>query len=422
LIRSGVNEAEARRQVAIEFGGVPQVQEAVRDAWLWRWLANGQRDLQYAGRVLHRSPVFAATALLSIALGIGASAAVFSLVDQVLLRRLPVTEPDRLVYFNWKGNTLSTGWGYKYLNSYPLCRELSEQQHVFDDVFCRHPTTVSFSTGQQAQQVRAEIVSGSYFKVLGVQPVIGRLIDASDDMHPGGHPVVVVAENYWRNQLASDLNVIGRKVSVSGYPMTVVGVAPANFVGMDPLAAPSLWMPATMAEQAGNIDAYWNRLLDRRAAWMHIFGRLNPGITVDTAKADLQPWFRTMLDADTRRADFPKVSADQRRAFLSSTFDLESVPGGLSAGRRAFQRPLWVILAGTVILLLLASFNVAGLLLARGAARARAHHAHGDRRDKSTHRRATARREPVDSTEWRPPRFTPGARRGAGGVVVSAAE
>jgi predicted permease len=371
LMRTGCNEAEARRQVALEFGGVAQVQEAVRDAWVWSWLVNAQRDLQYAARVLRRSPAFAATAVLSLAMGIGASAAVFSLVDQVLLRRLPVTDPDRLVYFTWKGTTLSTGWGYNYLNSYPLCRELGDQQHVFEGVFCRHPTSVTASTGQQSQQVRAEIVSGSYFTVLGVQPVLGRLIDGSDDVHPGGHPVVVLAERYWRHQLASDPDVIGRKISVSGYPMTVIGVAPAGFVGMDPLAIPSLWMPAAMAEQAGNVDAYWNRLLDRRAAWMHIFGRLQRGLTLDTATANLQPWFRRMLETDTRSAGFPNVSADQRRAFLSSTFDLEPVPSGLSAGRRAFQRPLWVILAGTVILLLLASLNVAGLLLARGAARAR---------------------------------------------------
>ena len=154
---------------------------------------------------------------------------------------------------------LLSGYGYAYLNSYPLGRELQETRHVVDGVVCRHPSTVSLSTGQEAQAVRAEIVSGSYFNVLGVQPRLGRLLDASDDVNPGGHPVVVVGETYWRNQLASDPNVIGRKVSVSGYPMNVIGVAPASFVGMDPLAPPSLWLPATMAAQAGNIDAYYQR-------------------------------------------------------------------------------------------------------------------------------------------------------------------
>ena len=371
LVRSGMRESDARRQVAVEFGGVLQVREEVQDAWMWRWLANGQRDLQYAGRLLRRNPVFAATGLLSIALGIGASAAVFSLIDQVLLRPLPVSEPERLVHFNWKGSTLSSNYGYNYLNSYPLCRELQEQRHVFDGVVCRHPAPVSLSTGQPPQQVRAEIVSGSYFNVLGVQPRLGRLIDVSDDVNPGGHPVVVIGENYWRNHLASDPNVIGRKVSVSGYPMTIIGIAPGSFVGLDPLLPPSLWMPATMAVQAGNVDAYWDALMNRRAAWLHVFGRLKPGLTPDEAKTALEPWFRSMLANEPNTTGFPNVSDDQRREFSASTFDLAPVPTGLSAGRRTFQRPLWVIMAGSVILLLLASLNVAGLLLARGAARAR---------------------------------------------------
>ncbi|HJU43420.1 MAG TPA: ABC transporter permease [Vicinamibacterales bacterium] len=371
LIRNGVSEADARRQVAIEFGGVLQVREAVQEAWAWRWLANARRDWQYAGRLLRRNPVFAATALLSIALGIGASAAVFSLIDQVLLRRLPVSEPDRIVYFNWKGTTLQSNWGYDYLTSYPLCRELQDQHHVFDGVICRHPGTVSFSSGQQAQQVRAEMVSGSYFNVLGVQPRLGRLIDASDDLHPGAHPVVVVGETYWRNQLSSHPEIIGRKVSVSGYPMTVIGVAPASFVGMDPLSPPSLWMPIMMAPRAGNIDAYWDHLMNRRAAWLHVFGRLKPGLSPEAAKTALEPWFQSMLAGEPETKGFPKITAEQHRRFLSSTFDLQPVPSGLSGGRRALQRPLWVLMAGSVLLLLLASLNVAGLLLARGAARAR---------------------------------------------------
>ena len=371
LMRSGLTEAEARRQASIQFGGVLQVREDVEDAWVWRWLSNAQRDLQYAGRLLRRSPGFTATALLSIALGIAASTAVFSLIDQVLFRRLPVREPDALVYFNWKGSTLSSNYGYDYLNSYPLCRELQEQRHVFDGVVCRHPNTVSFSTGQQPQQVRAEIVSGSYFNVLGIQPRLGRLIDASDDVNPGGHPVVVIGETYWRNSLAGDPNVIGRKVLVSGYPMTVIGIAPADFIGMDPLSAASLWMPATMAAQAGSIDAYWNQLLNRRAAWLHVFGRLKPGVTLEAAKTGLEPWFRSMLANEPGTEGFPKVTADQQQQFLASTFDLQPAPTGLSGGRRAFQRPLWVIMAGSVILLVLASLNVAGLLLARGAARSR---------------------------------------------------
>jgi predicted permease len=371
LTSEGLSDQEARRQAAIEFGGMLQVQEDVREAWLWRWLDEGERDLQFAGRLLRRSPVFAATALLSLALGIGGSAAVFSLVDQVLIRRLPVADPDRLVYFMWKGSSLSSNYGYNYLMSYPFCRDLQQPHPVLDGVFCRHPARVHVSTGQEATGVRAEIVSGSYFSVLGVQPRLGRLIETTDDINPDDHPVVVLSEDFWQNQFAADPAVLGRKILVSGFPMTVIGVAPAGFTGMDPLLVPSLWIPATMARHAGNIDAYWNNLLNRRAAWMHVFGRLRPGVTEDEARRSLQPWFQTTLDAETRSPDFPRTTDEQRQRFLSSRLDLESASTGLSSSRRALERPLLTIMAGTLLLLLLAALNVAGLLLARGAARTR---------------------------------------------------
>jgi len=181
LRQSGVSEVEARRRAALELGGMAQVQEEVRETWMWRWLDDAGRDLRHAGRMLLRSPGFTATALLSLALGIGANAAIFSLIDRVLLRDLPVKEPERLVLLDWKGSRLATGWGSGNLMSYPLCRDLQEEKGFFDGVFCRHPTTVNFSTGQQHERVRAEIVSGSYFPVLGVHSELGRLIDPSDD-------------------------------------------------------------------------------------------------------------------------------------------------------------------------------------------------------------------------------------------------
>jgi hypothetical protein len=159
--------------------------------WVWRWLDSGERDVRHTLRVLRRSPGFTATALLSLAIGIGASTALFSLVDQVLLRPLAVREPERLVHLAWKGNALATGWGNGYVMSYPMCRELQEQRDVFDGVFCRHPTSAHVSMGgRSSSQVRAEMVSGSYFPVLGVAPALGRLIGPSDDLERGAHPVV----------------------------------------------------------------------------------------------------------------------------------------------------------------------------------------------------------------------------------------
>ena len=161
LQRSGLSEAEARRRAALELGGISQVKEEARDTWIWRWLDNWSRDFRYAGRTLLRSPGFTATAMLSLALGIGASAAIFSLFDQVLLRPLPVKEPERLVLLDWKGNPISTNWGSGNLMSYPLCRDLQDLDQFFDGVFCRHPTMANLSSGQQPKPVSIEIVSGS---------------------------------------------------------------------------------------------------------------------------------------------------------------------------------------------------------------------------------------------------------------------
>jgi putative ABC transport system permease protein len=371
LRRSGATVADARRQAALEFGGLAQVREDVRETWAWRWLDTVGRDVRYAFRTLLRNPGFAVTALLSLAVGTGVNAAIFSIVDQVALQPLPVHDPDRLVQLAWRGDSLATHWGAGYLLSYPLCRDLQEQRELFDGIFCRHATTANFAPGEQRESVRAEIVSGSYFSVLRVRPALGRLIDTSDDLQPGAHPVMVLSYQYWTNRLGGTPDVIGRKFLVNNYPMTVIGIAPAAFPGVDPHARPMVWIPAAMAEQAANIDAYWDRLLDRRAAWLNVLGRLKPGVTPEQVKAGLGAWFTSMLEADTRREGFPRVTAEQRRSFLASTLDVFPAPRGLSNLRRALERPLWVLTGGTLFLLLLASLNVAGLLLARGAARTR---------------------------------------------------
>jgi predicted permease len=368
LTDSGLGESEARRQAAIEFGGIAQVQEEVRDAWFSRWLDDCGRDVRYAVRTLLRSPGFTATSVLSLALGIGASAAVFSLFDQALLRLLPVKEPERLVLLDWKGSFLGGGWGSGNLMSYPLCRDLQEQKQFFDGVFCRHPAEVMLSTGQQPRPVGAEIVSGTYFPVLGVRPELGRLIDESDNLQPGAHPVIVLSYDYWKNNLGGVPDIVGRKVLVNNHPMTVIGVAAAGFRGMDIGEVPALWIPAMMKRQA---TPYWDQLMNRRVRWMHAFGRLKPGISAQQAKTGLQPWFKSMLEADTRREGFPQVTAEQRRNFLGSTIDVVPAAQGRSDFRREMDQPLWVLMMGTLLLLLLASVNVANLLLARGVARAR---------------------------------------------------
>ena len=335
---------------------------------MWRWIEDCRRDLRHAVRTLVRTPTFTLTAVLSLALGIGANAAIFSLVDQVLLRRLPVRDPQRIVLLDWRGNALADGWGSGNLMSYPMCRDLQAQRQFFDGVFCRHPTTVNLSVGGEFQPVPAEIVSGTYFPVLGVRPHLGRLIAESDDVHRDEHPVVVIAYDYWVNALGAAPGIIGRKVLVNNHPMTVIGVAEPGFIGMDVGDAAALWVPAMMKRQA---TPDWDRLLDRRARWMHVFGRLRPGMTAEIAKTGLQPWFKSVLDSDRQLDGFPRTTPEQLRSFLASYLDVTPASRGRSNMRRTMERPLWVLLGGTSLLVLLACANVASLLLARGAARAR---------------------------------------------------
>jgi putative ABC transport system permease protein len=368
LIHSGLSEPEVRRQVALEFGGATQVREEVRDIWLTRWLRDFVYDLRFSARSFFRSPSFTATAVLSLALGIGATTAIYSLVDQVVLHVLPVDHPERLVLIDWNGFQLAETFGTDNLMSYPICRDLQQQKQFFDGVFCRAATTINLSTGGDPTPTAAELVSGTYFSVLGVSPALGRLLTIDDDQVPGSSPVVVLSYDFWKNQLGSAPDIVGRKVLVNRYPMTVVGVAAPTFHGIDVGEIPSLWMPAVMSAQA--IPGF-NSMLDHRTRWVQILGRLRPDVSLAQVRAGLQPWFKAMLKEDTRRAKFPKVNPERLRQFLASTLELTPAPQGHSVLRHSLSRPLWVLFVATAVLLALACLNVAGLFLARGSARQR---------------------------------------------------
>jgi predicted permease len=342
--------------------------ESFRDRSL-TWFQDVARDVTYGFRTLRRSPGFTLTALLSLALGIGATTGIFSLFDQVLLRPLRgVHEPERLVLLNWNGRDLATNYGGGPQLSYPVCRELQEQTHVFEGVFCRHPAQVYLSSGKQQDIVRGEIVSGSYFTVLGVRPERGRLIEPTDDLQPDAHPVVVLSYAYWQTALAGAPDAVGRQVLLNGHPMTVIGIAPATFRGVDVGETTAVWIPAMMKRRA---TPEWDRLFDRRAVWLHVFGRLKPNLSAAQASAALQPWFTSMLESDARHERVAGALELQRRQFMSSTIEALPAPQGYSPLRDNMTRSLWLLMGGTALLLLLTASNVAGLLLARGAARTR---------------------------------------------------
>jgi len=368
LIHSGLPEPEARRRAALELGGTTKVREEVRDIWLTRWLRDFVHDLRFSARSILRSPSFSATAVLSLALGIGATTALYSLIDQIVLRALPVEHPERLVLIDWIGFQNAETFGTHNLMSYPICLDLQQQKQFFDGVFCRAATTINFSTGGEPRLTAAELVSGTYFSVLGVSPALGRLLTIDDDQVPGSSPVVVLSYDFWKNQFGGTQNIVGRKVLVNQHPMTIVGVAAPAFHGIDVGETPSVWIPAVMSAQS--IPGF-KTMLDRRTRWMQILGRLKQNVSLERAKTGLQPWFKSMLDEDTRRTNISRASPEQRRRFLASTLALTPAPQGHSVLRHDFSQPLWVLFVATAVLLALACLNVAGLFLARGSARHR---------------------------------------------------
>ena len=368
LQKSGISPEQACRQANLELGGLATIQEEVRDVWLGRWLRDVAFDLRFSARSFFKMPTFTLTAIVSLMLGIGASTAIYSLVDQILVHALPVRDPQRLVLIDWNGDQVANGFGTYNLMSYPICRDIDQQKQIFEGVFCRAMIPVNLSTGGDYHPAQAEVISGNYFPVLGVGPALGQVLTSDPDRTPNTNPAAVVSYDYWKTQLGGAADVVGRKIMLNRYPLTIMGVAAASFRGVDVGEVPAVWIPASMA---GKAVPGFEGFLDRRKVWMQVFGRLRPGITLQQAQAGLQPWFKTTLHDDLNRVGFPIVTAERRRAFLNSSLTLAPAPLGHSVLRRRLVEPLWMLLAVTGVLLGLACLNVSGLFLARGSARAR---------------------------------------------------
>ena len=369
LEKSGLTMDDARRQASLELGGMAQIQEEVRDVWLTRWLRDFAYDLRFSARSFLRTPSFTIAAVVSMMLGIGATTAIYSLVDQVLLHALPVREPGRLVLVDaTQGEQVADGFGSWNLMSYPICHDLDAQKQFFEGVFCRALTDVNLSTGGDYHPATAEIVSGNYFNLLGVGPALGRVLTQQDDGVANANPVVVISYDFWKTQLGGAADVLGRKLIVNMHPFVVVGVAASTFRGIDVGEVPSVWVPASMSDEV--IPGYTD-LRHSRTRWMQVLGRLNEGVTLKQAQVGLQPWFKAMLQKNMNEAGFPKITPEQMQEYLHSSLLLTAAPQGHSSLRRILVQPLWVLFAATTVLLGLACLNVSGLFLARGSARDR---------------------------------------------------
>jgi predicted permease len=332
-------------------------------------LENLLRDLKYALRMLARTPGFTAVAVLTLALGIGANTAIFTLLDQVLLRLLPVQDPQQLVLLSMRGHHYGSNWGGNAI-SHPMFRDFRDHNEVFSEMFCRFPYSASLTSGGQAELVQLEMVSGTYFSVLGVRPFLGRLFTPDDDRVPSGHSYIVLNYDFWLTRFAGDPGVVGKDLLLNNYKMTVVGVAQQGFDGVELGRSPKLFVPIMMQPQVivGNPE---DMLKERRTRWVNAFGRLKPGISQQQAKAGLQPFMHSMLELEVQQAAFNRASKHDRDEFLKCWIDVLPGSQGRSYLRSQLSTPLWVLMAITGAVLLIACANLANLLLVRGSGRSR---------------------------------------------------
>ncbi|MDX2180520.1 MAG: ABC transporter permease [Bryobacteraceae bacterium] len=320
-------------------------------------------DFRYAFRTLRQSPLFALVAILSLALGIGANTAIYSLMDHYLLRPLPVERPHELVQLDETGVNRGFRAGDRTL-SYPMFRDLRARTKTLSGLIASYEGDLSFSEGRQTDRVRSAIVSGNYFEVLGIRPVIGRLFTMDDEKTIGGHPLVVLSYGFWMSRFGGAADVLNRKVLVNGQPMQVIGVAERGFSGLQPTRSTEVFAPVMMKRQ---LTPTWDELENRRALWLHVFGRRAPGVSIDQAKAELNAIF-----APINQAEFDAMNdtnARMRERWLQKRLKVDDASRGAVDGREGLERPVFALMAMVALVLLIACANLANLLLARSAAR-----------------------------------------------------
>jgi predicted permease len=372
-IAAGMSPLEARRQAAIAFGGEERTREQCREArpsWTLELLG---RDLRFAFRGLFRNPGLTTVAVLTLALAIGANTTIFSLINQALLSTLPVRDPQQMVVLNFagdaEGHTHSEGGdtpGHHHEFSYPMYRDLRDSNTVLSGLIASAPATAGVTWNNRAEAVTAEIVSGNYFSVLGVQPAVGRLLASSDETAEGANQVVVLNFDYWKNHLA-EAPVVGRPILINGTPFTVAGVTSPGFHSVTWGVTPSIYVPVTMQR---TLQPEWTAYADRKNYWLTVVGRLRTGETAAQASAALNPLFHAI-----RAQEFTALhdqSPQARKDFVdASHLNVDSGAQGFSPMRDNVRMPLMIIMGMAFLVIAMAVVNVASLLLVRAANRVR---------------------------------------------------
>ena len=352
LVAGGMSRKNASAAARREFGNLPLIEEDSRAAWGWTAIESFFADLRYGLRAMRRNPGFSALAILSLALGIGANTAIFSLINTLMLRMLPVRDPGQLVALlhhypapdEPHNNTFS-------LQTYHLMRDDND---VFSGLIASsyRPLHVR-GNGLESQIVNGGFAEGSFFSLLGMNPALGRLIEPQDDRASRPSPVAVLSWSLWKSRFNLDPAILGEKLIVDDVDVTIVGVAPRNFSGLQVEASQDLWLPLAMEPVIAPKD--------RERRQIALLGRLKPGVSMEQARAEMAALYEATLDEDARVSGNPYI-----RKFK---FEMEPAGAGLSILRENFAKPLLALMAIVGLLLLIACANVASLLLARGAAR-----------------------------------------------------
>jgi len=329
------------------------------------------QNIRYALRQLRKYPAFTLVAVVTLALGIGANSAIFSLVDQVLLKQLPVTDPDQLVLLKYTGSDTGHASSYggdpfEYF-SYPMYRDLRDQNSVFSGMLAMFPAQVGVQWRDSPSLANSELVSGNYFTVLGVKPALGRLLIPEDSAARGASPLAVLSYRYWTQHFASAPSVIGQGLLVNGNPFTIVGVAQPGFDSVIAGTVPDFFVPITMKAQ---MTPEWDELEDRRSKWLNIIGRLKSGISAQQAEAGITPVWKAI-----RTTELESITAHNqlfRERFAAKSY-LTLVDGskGFSPLRQNMRTPLLILMGMVGLLTLMATANVGSLLLVRAAGRTR---------------------------------------------------
>lgn len=362
-MRRGMSSKEARHAARRDFGGLEQTKEFYREQRSLPFFESLAQDLHYASRMLRKSPGFTFVTVMTLALGIGANTALFSLVNSVLLGSLPVRNPDELVVVQY---TESRSQEAEDDFSYPMYQAIRDKNTVFSGVLCRAGLDFNVSYGNQSERALGEMVSGNYFETLGVRPFLGRLLGPEDDRIPGAHPVAVLSYGYWQRRFGSEPAVIGKEITLNNYPMRIVGVEPPGFYGTEMAANPDIRVPMMMATIFKPVPA--NRLQSSRHSWLTILARRRPEVPISQAQASLEILYHQVLTAELQELG-SSVNAHDSARILANRIHLMPGNQGFARMRAEMERPLLLMFCVTAIVLLVACANLANLLLARNAKR-----------------------------------------------------